>query len=120
MNWPLELTFRAFAGTMVCTMLAHLLFATAGQDIKHFILYDWNPSQEPWGWFDVPWFLVLASILGPFSALHTKAALWVGAARQRAHAAVPAWTSLQLPCLDHALPVAKMVEAVLFAVVTVV
>jgi len=103
-SWPVELTFRAFVGTMICTMLSYFLLDLCGTSIRAFVLYDWNPESNSWTWADVPFFVLVAAILGPFSALHTKLALDVGALRQRVHGHLARYQ-----------PYAKMIEAVLFA-----
>jgi len=102
--WPLELTFRAFVGTIVCALLSRALLNGMGTDIKAFVIYEWSPQRHPWGWNDVPFFFVLAAAMGSFSALHTVVCLKVGDLRQKA-----------MKSLEHLQPVNKMVEAVLYA-----
>lgn len=104
-SWPLELTFRAFAGTMACTMVSYCLLDLCGTSLKAFVLYEWSARQNMWSWWDMPGFILIALILGPFSAYHTRAALAVGSFRQQVHAALQSWQ-----------PYAKMAEAVLYAV----
>lgn len=104
-SWPLELTFYAFVGTTVCTLLSYFLLGLCGTTLKAFVLYDHFPCRfNCWDYRDIPYFILLAVILGPFSALHTKVALYVGLRRQQMHARLSNWQ-----------PYAKMVEAVLFA-----
>lgn len=78
MCWPLELTFRAFVGTIICALLSRFLLNLAGTDIKKFVIYEWSPQRYAWDWWDVPWFVVLAAFLGVFSAFHTRLCLQVG------------------------------------------
>jgi len=102
--WPLELTFRAFVGTVVCSLLSRAFLNACGSDVKAFVIYEWSPQQHAWGWWDVPFFILLAAVLGIFSAIHTRMCLRVGTLRQRAMAT-----------LGWAQPYAKMTEAVLYA-----
>lgn len=103
-SWPLELTFRAFAGTMICTMVSYCMLDFCGTSLKAFVLYEWSARQNVWDWWDMPGFVLIALILGPFSAYHTRMALAVGNFRQQKHAELQRWQ-----------PYAKMVEAVLYA-----
>jgi len=103
-SWPLELTFRAFAGTMACTMASYCLLDLCGTSLKAFVLYEWSARQNVWTWWDVPGFVLIAVILGPFSACHTRVALAVGSLRQQAHAALQSWQ-----------PYAKIAEGVMYA-----
>lgn len=102
--WPMELTFRAFVGTMICTMLSYFLLNLCGTSLKAFVLYDRDPEPSTWQWRDVPFFLLLAAVLGPFSACHTRWALAVGSLRSHLHSRLCEWQ-----------PYARMAEAVLFA-----
>lgn len=105
-SWPLELTFRAFGGAMVCTMVSYFLLDLCGTSLKAFVLYEWSAHQNEWTWWDLPGFILIAIVLGPFSAFHTQAALAVAAWRQQCHAALSKWQ-----------PYAKMGEAVLYAMI---
>lgn len=82
-SWPLELTFRAFAGTSACSLISRALLNLCGTSTKAFVVYEWYVEPQPWFWSDLPWFIVLAAFLGPFSAYHTNACLGVGRIRQR-------------------------------------
>lgn len=81
-SWPLEVTVRAFAGTTVCALLSRALLNMCGTTTKAFVVYEWNPESKPWGWKDVPFFILLALFLGPFSAFHTRACLFCASCRQ--------------------------------------
>jgi len=81
-SWPLEVTIRAFAGTTVCALLSRALLNLCGTTTKEFVVYEWNPEPQPWTWQDVPFFLLLAVFLGPFSAMHTRLCLNVATWRQ--------------------------------------
>lgn len=76
-SWPLETTLRCFAGTMVCALMSRALLNLCGSNTKAFVIYAWSPMQQPWNWNDVPYFVLLAIFLGPFSAFHTRACLWI-------------------------------------------
>eukprot|EP00931_Biecheleriopsis_adriatica_P052575 TRINITY_DN30607_c0_g1_i1.p1 TRINITY_DN30607_c0_g1~~TRINITY_DN30607_c0_g1_i1.p1 ORF type:complete len:777 (-),score=139.09 TRINITY_DN30607_c0_g1_i1:123-2177(-) len=81
-SWPVEVTFRAFAGTSVCALVSRALLNLCGTSTKAFVVYEWNPQPQGWSWRDVPFFVLLAVIIGPFSAFHTRACLAVATARQ--------------------------------------
>lgn len=119
-SWPLQLTFRAFVGTMICSLLSHFLInLILGEEVKHFVLWDFNSVLDVWHWGDVPFFIVLSVALGRFSVLHTQLALKSGTLRQQMHALAPANWNVTVPFSSHPLPISKMLEAVLFAVATV-
>merc|ERR550532_1806761 len=82
-SWPLELTFRAFASTSVCALVSRALLNLCGTNTKAFVVFEWKPTPQPWSWSDMPFFVILAVFLGPFSALHTRACLNVASARQK-------------------------------------
>eukprot|EP00928_Gymnodinium_smaydae_P053641 TRINITY_DN37589_c0_g1_i1.p1 TRINITY_DN37589_c0_g1~~TRINITY_DN37589_c0_g1_i1.p1 ORF type:complete len:766 (-),score=115.44 TRINITY_DN37589_c0_g1_i1:14-2311(-) len=82
-SWPLEVTIRAFTGTTVCALLSRALLNLCGTTTKAFVVYEWNPGSQPWTWEDVPFFILLAVFLGPFSVFHTRACLEISAIRQR-------------------------------------
>jgi len=105
-SWPLEVTFRAFAGTSVCTLLSRALLNLCNTTTKAFVVYEWNPQPQPWTWSDVPWFMLLAVLLGPFSAFHTRACLAVGTGRQRLMGMFPSWQ-----------PGLKMADAIFYSIV---
>merc|ERR1719229_1182443 len=81
--WPMEVTFRAFAGTSVCALVSRGLLNLCGTSTKAFVVYEWNPHPQRWTWQDVPCFLFLAAVLGVFSAFHTRACLKVALYRQK-------------------------------------
>eukprot|EP00439_Symbiodinium_sp_Y106_P012047 s5424_g1.t2 len=57
--WPVEVTFRAFAGTCVCALLSRALLNMCGTSTKAFVVYEWNPQPQGWSWRDVPFFILL-------------------------------------------------------------
>jgi len=91
-------------GTIVCALLSRALLNGVGTDIKAFVIYEWSPQRHAWDWWDVPFFVLLAAVMGMFSALHTKICLQVGVLRQQA-----------MKALEMFNPNNKMVEAVLYA-----
>lgn len=102
--WPLELTFRAFVGTIICALLSRAFLYAMGTDIKAFVIYEWSPQQHVWDWWDVPSFVVLSAIMGIFSAYHSRVCLQVGVLRQTA-----------MKALEGIKPAHRMIEAVLYA-----
>jgi len=102
-SWPVEVTFRAFAGTCVCALLSRALLEMCGTSTKEFVIYEWNPQPQNHSWSDVPWFMLLATIIGPFSAFHTRACLLVASARQKLMSKLAAYQ-----------PYNKMADAVLY------
>jgi len=100
----LELTFRAFAGTTTCALLSRALLNLCGTDTKAFVVFEWSPQRHPWDWWDLPIFVLIAAVLGPFSSLHTRICLAVGGFRQAA-----------MKALHRFQPYAKVVEAILYA-----
>jgi len=104
-SWPLEVTFRAFAATSVCTLVSRALLNLCGTSTKAFVVYEWNPHPLPWSWTDVPFFILLAAFMGPFSAVHTRACLGVASARQSLLSACQRWQWVM-----------KMVDAVLYSI----
>lgn len=102
-SWPVEVTFRAFAGTSVCALVSRALLNMCGTSTKAFVIYEWNPQPTGWSWRDVPFFILLAVMIGPFSAFHTKACLAVAAARQSV-----------MKRLSSYEPFNKMADAVLY------
>lgn len=101
--WPVEVTFRAFAGTCVCALLSRALLNMCGTSTKAFVVYEWNPQPQGWSWRDVPFFILLAVLIGPFSAFHTRACLAVASARQKLMSRLAAYQ-----------PYNKMADAVLY------
>jgi len=104
--WPMELTFRAFAGTTICALLSRAMLNLCGTDTKAFVLYEWSPQRHPWDWWDLPVMVLIAGVLGPFSAVHTRICLQVGSFRQSA-----------MKALSRFQPYAKVVEAIVFAAI---
>eukprot|EP00425_Heterocapsa_triquetra_P037263 CAMPEP_0195067004 /NCGR_PEP_ID=MMETSP0448-20130528/12193_1 /TAXON_ID=66468 /ORGANISM="Heterocapsa triquestra, Strain CCMP 448" /LENGTH=747 /DNA_ID=CAMNT_0040098351 /DNA_START=53 /DNA_END=2296 /DNA_ORIENTATION=- len=105
-SWPMETTMRAFAGTTVCAWLSRaLLGGFWGTSTKAFVVYEFTTQPDAWTWKDVPVFMVVAFLVGPVSAYHTKACLRVALARQNF-----------MKKFDKYQPGAKMVEAVIFIV----
>jgi len=102
-SWPVEVTFRAFAGTSVCALVSRALLNMCGTSTKAFVIYEWNPQPTGWSWHDVPFFMLLALLMGPFSAFHTRACLAVASVRQ---------TLMQR--LSAYQPYNKMADAVLY------
>eukprot|EP00440_Ansanella_granifera_P066370 gb/GFBE01071986.1/.p1 GENE.gb/GFBE01071986.1/~~gb/GFBE01071986.1/.p1 ORF type:complete len:768 (+),score=135.51 gb/GFBE01071986.1/:1-2304(+) len=102
-SWPVEVTFRAFAGTSVCALVSRALLNLCGTSTKAFVVYEWNPQPQGWSWRDVPFFVLLAVIIGPFSALHTRACLAVATARQKL-----------MGKISHLQPFNKMADAVFY------
>ncbi|CAE6929929.1 clcC [Symbiodinium natans] len=102
-SWPVEVTFRAFAGTCVCALLSRALLNMCGTSTKAFVVYEWNPQPQGWSWRDVPFFILLAVLIGPFSAFHTRACLAVASARQKLMSRLAAYN-----------PYSKMADAVLY------
>jgi len=106
--WPLELTFRAFAGTLVCSLVSRGLLDLSGTNMKAFVVYEWNPRPQPWSWKDMPFFLLLGLFMGPFSAFHTRACLYVASVRQKV-----------MSHLSRCQPYAKMVDAIFYSTLVV-
>lgn len=102
--WPLELTFRAFVATLTCALLSRALLNLCSTDTKAFVVYEWSPQRHPWDWWDLPMVVLIAVVLGPFSAIHTRICLAVGSCRQAA-----------MKALNNFQPYAKVVEAILYA-----
>mmetsp|Transcript_50894 Transcript_50894/g.142423 ORF Transcript_50894/g.142423 Transcript_50894/m.142423 type:complete len:752 (+) Transcript_50894:112-2367(+) len=103
-SWPLEVTVRAFAGTTVCALLSRALLNLCGTTTKAFVVFEWNPEPQPWSWKDVPFFIILATFIGPFSAFHTRACLAVAGFRQGV-----------IGALRRGQSFAKAVDALLYA-----
>eukprot|EP00931_Biecheleriopsis_adriatica_P051460 TRINITY_DN29846_c0_g1_i1.p1 TRINITY_DN29846_c0_g1~~TRINITY_DN29846_c0_g1_i1.p1 ORF type:complete len:748 (-),score=122.42 TRINITY_DN29846_c0_g1_i1:71-2314(-) len=102
-SWPLELTFRVFVATMSCSFISYGLLNLCGKDIKEFVIYAFFPQSKEWHWIDVPFFIILAAILGLITSLHTRAMLGIAAWRQRVANRIP-WQ-----------PGAKILETILYA-----
>jgi len=102
--WPLELTFRAFVGTVTCGMLSRGMLNLCSTDTKAFVVFEWSPQLHPWDWWDLPVFVLIACVLGPFSSVHTRLCLRVGVLRQRA-----------MKALERFQPYARMLEAICYA-----
>eukprot|EP00427_Karlodinium_veneficum_P055604 CAMPEP_0169411924 /NCGR_PEP_ID=MMETSP1017-20121227/60553_1 /TAXON_ID=342587 /ORGANISM="Karlodinium micrum, Strain CCMP2283" /LENGTH=483 /DNA_ID=CAMNT_0009519247 /DNA_START=36 /DNA_END=1488 /DNA_ORIENTATION=- len=86
MSWGADLTFSAFTATVTCDVLMRLLLEKFGTDMKEWVIFqvDWDSFFEnTWAWSDVLFFVGIALVLGPFSALHTHMCLQIGAIRQR-------------------------------------
>eukprot|EP00928_Gymnodinium_smaydae_P025154 TRINITY_DN20126_c0_g1_i1.p1 TRINITY_DN20126_c0_g1~~TRINITY_DN20126_c0_g1_i1.p1 ORF type:complete len:734 (-),score=66.16 TRINITY_DN20126_c0_g1_i1:100-2250(-) len=87
MSWGATLTFMAFTATATCNVVMRFVMVFVGQDIKKWVIYsvDWDASvlqESTWDWTDLPVFLSIAAVVGPFSALHTALCLRVGELRQ--------------------------------------
>jgi len=107
-SWPLELTFRAFAGTIVCSLVSRGLLAFCGTNMKAFVVYEWNPRPQPWSWKDMPYFILLGVFMGPFSAFHTRACLYVATLRQKV-----------MSYMSRCQPYAKMADAIFYSTIVV-
>lgn len=84
-SWPMEVTMRAFVGTTITSVLSRfMLEKICGISTQQFVIYDFHREMTSWGWVDLPFFILLAVIMGPFSAFHARACLAVGSVRQRA------------------------------------
>eukprot|EP00913_Durusdinium_trenchii_P034566 g32337.t1 len=55
-SWPVEVTFRAFAGTSVCALVSRALLNMCGTSTKAFVIYEWNPQPTGWSWQNWPVF----------------------------------------------------------------
>lgn len=87
-SWPPDTTFSAFGATIICNVITRLfLEGVLGANFKRFVIFQVD-QQMPgglgsWNWADVPYFVGIALVLGPFSAMHTNLCLKVGSLRQR-------------------------------------
>lgn len=104
--WPMELTFRAFVGTITCALMSRAMLNLSGTDTKAFVLYEWSPQRHPWDWWDLPVMVLIAAVLGPFSSIHTRVCLQVGSYRQAA-----------MKSLSNCQPYAKVLEAIAYAAI---
>jgi len=102
-SWPMELTMRAFVGTTVAALLSRLLLNLCGSSTHAFVVFEFNPEPDGWGWVDLPFFFLLGVLMGPFSAFHTRACLYVGVLRQQA-----------MSKFSHTQPKARVIEAVVY------
>lgn len=105
--WPQALTIRVFTCAWISTFVSYLILFSCGTDIDNFVIYEFSPTyliskQRAWNMQDVPFFALLAVATGLFSGLHTKLSIMVVQTRQNFHK-------------NFKQPRAKMVEAVVFA-----
>lgn len=110
-SWEADMTFSAVGATVLCTVLTKLLLEWGlGSDLKEWVIYqvDFDALlgvSKSWFWNDLPFFLLLALFLGPFSALHTRLCLAVGNIRQQVMGKI------------RCQPFGKMIDGLLFAAV---
>ncbi|CAL1138924.1 unnamed protein product [Cladocopium goreaui] len=85
--WPVELTFKAFVGCVICTSISYALLAMAHTSIRQFVIFEmwYGPSVKDYSYRDVPGFLVLSLFCGLLAPLHTMLCLRVAALRKRCH-----------------------------------
>eukprot|EP00929_Paragymnodinium_shiwhaense_P007820 TRINITY_DN111723_c0_g1_i1.p1 TRINITY_DN111723_c0_g1~~TRINITY_DN111723_c0_g1_i1.p1 ORF type:complete len:764 (+),score=124.79 TRINITY_DN111723_c0_g1_i1:202-2493(+) len=102
-SWPMEVTIRAFAATTACALISRALLNACGTTTKAFVIYEFDPMPQPWTWTDVPFFILVAAVVGPFSVLHTKLCLAVGACRQQFFNKLRGTTQTVLKVLDTLL-----------------
>eukprot|EP00929_Paragymnodinium_shiwhaense_P090789 TRINITY_DN50898_c0_g1_i1.p1 TRINITY_DN50898_c0_g1~~TRINITY_DN50898_c0_g1_i1.p1 ORF type:complete len:737 (-),score=117.17 TRINITY_DN50898_c0_g1_i1:678-2888(-) len=81
--WPLELTFRAFVGTTVATLLSLFFLDLAHKKIRDFVIFSWEPRSDVWRWIDLPWFILVAAAVGAATSLHTRLMIWMAGFRKR-------------------------------------
>ncbi|CAK0857692.1 unnamed protein product [Prorocentrum cordatum] len=79
--WPWELTFLVFTATMLCTLISYGMLNISGHDILEFVIYSRLHEQRNWQWTDVPWFVVLAALLGLLTSVHTRGCLMLASWR---------------------------------------
>lgn len=106
--WPVELTFKAFVGCVICTSISYALLAMAHTSIRQFVIFEmwYGPSVKDYSYRDVPGFLVLSLFCGLLAPLHTMLCLRVAALRKRCHGETR---------LRTCQPWAKIADATLFA-----
>eukprot|EP00812_Abedinium_dasypus_P009731 NODE_33_length_2582_cov_278.747131.p1 GENE.NODE_33_length_2582_cov_278.747131~~NODE_33_length_2582_cov_278.747131.p1 ORF type:complete len:739 (-),score=193.01 NODE_33_length_2582_cov_278.747131:352-2445(-) len=83
-SWPPELTFRAFVCSVVAALVSRGLINISGYDVGPLLLYEENSAEVgSWAWHDIPFFVVLAAVMGLFSSIFTRALLIVWDVRRR-------------------------------------
>eukprot|EP00434_Breviolum_minutum_P006873 symbB.v1.2.006065.t1/scaffold352.1/size221597/7 len=105
--WPVELTFQAMVGCVICSSISYALLAMAHTSIRQFVIFEmwYGPSVPDYGWWDVPGFILLAWFCGMIAPLHTYLCVKVAAWRKRFHGET----------LSKWQPGAKIADAILFA-----
>lgn len=89
--WPWELTFLVFTATMLCTLISYGMLNISGHDILEFVIYTRLYEKRNWQWRDVPWFVVLAALLGLLTSVHTRGCLMLAGWRGSLAKRFPAW-----------------------------
>jgi len=103
-SWPLELTFRVFVATLFCAFVSYGMLNICGTDIKEFVIFAFFNQRKDWEWADLPFFLIVAVLLGVLTSFHTRGMLAFAAARQRMAGKLKSWQ-----------PHAKIIETCLYA-----
>ncbi|CAJ1333323.1 unnamed protein product [Effrenium voratum] len=107
-SWPMELTFKAFVGCVICTSVSYALLAVAKKSIRDFVIFEmwYGPDSPDYSALDIPGFILVSGILGLLAPLHTKLCLSVVELRKQLHGGP----------LRKCQPWAKMLDTVIFAV----
>mmetsp|Transcript_95562 Transcript_95562/g.169692 ORF Transcript_95562/g.169692 Transcript_95562/m.169692 type:complete len:755 (-) Transcript_95562:210-2474(-) len=85
--WASELTFRTFVCSVVSVLVNFALLNLSGKsDTAFLIFYDYKIAGDhpSWSWLDMPFFVILAALLGLFSRFYTTSMVAVFQARMRA------------------------------------
>jgi len=84
--WAPELTFRTFVCSVVGVLVNVAILNLSGKSRHAFLIfYDYKTSgnQHSWSWDDIPFFMILAALLGLFSRLYTTSMVTVFRARRK-------------------------------------
>eukprot|EP00929_Paragymnodinium_shiwhaense_P037237 TRINITY_DN19878_c0_g1_i1.p1 TRINITY_DN19878_c0_g1~~TRINITY_DN19878_c0_g1_i1.p1 ORF type:complete len:807 (+),score=157.73 TRINITY_DN19878_c0_g1_i1:168-2588(+) len=84
--WAEEFTFQAFVCTVVAVLVNQCLFKIVRADVFSFLIYvrpESNTARQSWKFEDLPFFMIVAIILGLLCIAYTKALLWVFGLRGR-------------------------------------
>jgi len=82
-SWPIELTFRAFVATTVCTLSSYFLLGLVGKGIREFVIFAWLKQTRSWTASEIPIFILLSAFLGMVTSYHTRLMLGVAARRKK-------------------------------------
>lgn len=84
-SWPLDMVFCTLVGITVCTLTSFMLLELAQEKIKDFIIYAFEMRVLKWYWFDFPFIIGLAIVVGVLTSWHTRGMLFFNQVRNEAY-----------------------------------
>jgi chloride channel 7 len=76
-SWSAEMTFRAFACSVLSALASRFLLNVSGTDVHKLVIFSEEEEGmvSSWHWGDIPFFVLLALLLGTLSAIYSRVLL---------------------------------------------